>query len=216
MELAQHLERVIRQLREGHYRNEASISQGVVLPALNYLGWNVFDTSSVSPEFPIGNRRVDFALCDDRGTPLLLIEVKQPGKAEGADQQLFEYAFHGGVQFVILTDGREWHFYLPGEQGSYHERRVYKLDLIERTIDEAVDRLSRYLKKGRVCSGQSLSAAREDYKDVVRDTQIEQTLPLATSGARQSRYKVLGDRDCSCNRKWLQRSRYLRRAKKTW
>ena len=34
--------------------------------------------------------------------------------------------------FVVLTDGETWSFYLPAEQGSYEDRRVYKLDLFER------------------------------------------------------------------------------------
>ena len=38
---------------------------------------------------------------------------------------------------AILTDGQEWSFYLPGEQGRYDERRVYKPDLLEREISEA-------------------------------------------------------------------------------
>ncbi len=42
---------------------------------------------------------------------------------------------------AILCDGREWSFYLPGEHGSYEDRRVYKLDLLERKLEE----ISKYL-----------------------------------------------------------------------
>jgi hypothetical protein len=38
---------------------------------------------------------------------------------------------------AVLTDGQEWHFFLPTEQGDYGERRVYKLDLLERDPQEA-------------------------------------------------------------------------------
>jgi len=179
MNLRNLLENVKDSLRKGRYRNEASISQGAVLPVLRSLGWDVFDTTAVSPEHPIGSRRVDFALCDERGVPLMLIEVKQPGKAEGADQQLFEYSFHDGVPFLLLTDGREWHFYLPGEQGSYQERRVHKLDILERETEEVVERLARYLQKDRLRKGEALASAKDDYKLVFGRKEIQTTLPLA-------------------------------------
>jgi len=59
---------------------------------------------------------------------VILIEVKQVGQSKGADRQLFEYAFHKGVPMAILTDGQEWNFFLPTEQGDYSERQLYKLD----------------------------------------------------------------------------------------
>ena len=101
------------------------------------------------------------------------------GLSEGADRQLFEYAFHLGVPMAILTDGQEWSFYLPGEQGRYDERRVYKLDLLERDIAEAKSRLDRYLSYSNVCSGAALNFARSDYQNVARVRIIETNLPKA-------------------------------------
>jgi hypothetical protein len=46
---------------------------------------------------------------------------------------------------AVLTDEQEWHFFLPTEQGDYGERRVYKLDLLERDSQEAEAGLERYL-----------------------------------------------------------------------
>jgi len=107
------------------------------------------------------------------------VEVKQVGQSEGAERQLFEYAFHIGVPMAILTDGQEWHFFLPAEQGLYQERRVYKLDILERSPDESVERLARYLTFADVVSGKAIEAARTDYRNVSRDRQIKTTLPLA-------------------------------------
>jgi hypothetical protein len=107
------------------------------------------------------------------------VEVKQIGQSEGAERQLFEYAFHVGVPLAILTDGQEWNFFLPGEQGDYGERRVYKLDIVERDIAECVSRLSRYLSYDAIVSGAAIEAAREDYRNVARGRQIEATLPRA-------------------------------------
>ncbi len=80
---------------------------------------------------------------------------------------------------AILTDGQEWSFYLPGEQGRYDERRVYKLDLLGRDIPEAENRLERYLSYSNVCSGAALKAARSDYQNVARVRLIEVNLPKA-------------------------------------
>ena len=71
------------------------------------------------------------------------------------------------------------YFYLPGEQGDYEERRVCKLDLLERDIDESKTRLERYLKYEAVKSGKAVESARSDYKDVSKGRQIKETLPNA-------------------------------------
>src|SRR5271169_5206529 len=133
-------------LRQGRFTTEAAVCQGIFLPILHELGWPVFDTSVVIPEYSVEGRRVDYALCHPPNRPAVFVEVKKTGFSEGADRQLFEYAFHIGVPMAILTDGQEWNFFLPGEQGDYGERRVYKLDIVERDVGECAVRLSRYLK----------------------------------------------------------------------
>ena len=173
------IEEICQSLRGGRYRSEASVSQGIVLPILNALDWPVFDTSIVIPEFSMESRRVDFALCNVPDKPVAFIEVKKVGFTEGADKQLFEYAFHIGVPIAILTDGQEWNFYLPGEQGAYHERRVYKLDLLERDISESCVRLIRYISFDNIKSGSALNNARSDYKNIARSREIELILPKA-------------------------------------
>ena len=181
MAISDHIEKVREGLRSSAFPSEAAVSQGIFLPALHELGWPVFDTAIVIPEFSLEKRRVDFALCHPAKKPAVFVEVKQVGGAKGADKQLFEYAFHEGVPMAILTDGQEWSFYLPGEQGRYDERRVYKLDLLERNIEDATDRLERYLSYERVCSGEALKAARSDYQTVARKRAIENALPGAWS-----------------------------------
>ncbi|MGQ9874110.1 MAG: hypothetical protein ACUVSL_02470 [Chloroflexus sp.] len=180
MPVANHIEKVRERLRRGEFPSEAAVSQGVVLPSLHELGWPVFDTNVVIPEYSVEGRRVDFALCHPvNRRPLMFIEVKKVGISDGADRQLFEYAFLQGVPMAIFTNGQEWNFYLPGEQGRYDERRVYKLDLLERDIEESVYRLERYLQYERVCSGEALKAARSDYQNVARAREIEAALPKA-------------------------------------
>ena len=77
MAINNHIEKVRQGLREGRFTSEAAVSQGILLPALNELGWPVFDTSIVIPEFSVEGRRVDYALCHPENKPSVSIEVKK-------------------------------------------------------------------------------------------------------------------------------------------
>ena len=179
MTLEEHLAEIQSGLRSGSFPNEAAISQGVVIRVLQALNWPVFDAQIVFPQYGVAGRRADYALCHPRTKPVVFIEVKQLGHSEGADQQLFTYAYHEGVPMAVLTDGQEWNFYLPAERGHYDERRVYKLDLLERKLDESGRIFRRYLTYDDVCSGKAMETAKTDYKDVARQRDIKRTLPDA-------------------------------------
>lgn len=179
MSLETTLTDIVNRLRQGRFPNEQAISQGIVLRVLQELGWDTWDTTIVWPEFKTGEGRVDFALCHPPSQPADFIEVKQPGKAEESVRQALEYAFHKGVPFVVLTDGRTWSFYLPAEQGSYEDRRVHKLDLYERSQAEASEILHRYLEHSRVVSGDALETARKEYRSRNRRSQAKATIPEA-------------------------------------
>lgn len=179
MSLETTLSDITVRLRQGRFPNEQAFSQGIVLRVLQELGWDTWDTNIVWPEYKTGEGRVDFALCHPPSKPLNFIEVKQPGKAEESVRQALEYAFHTGVPFVILTDGRTWSFYLPAEQGSYEDRRVYKLDLYERSPAEAAAILRRYLERSRIESGEALETARKEYRNRNRRSQAKAAIPEA-------------------------------------
>ena len=179
MQLSSCIEQIQENLRRGLFQNEAAVSQGVILKVLNALGWDTYDTQIVAPEFSVGGRRVDFALCYPATKPAIFIEVKQVGRSDGADKQLFEYAFHEGIPLAILTDEREWSFYLPAGQGAYSERKFYFLDLLERDIDEICFRLDRYVSYARVKSGEARNNANNDYQDKSRQQEAQKVLPQA-------------------------------------
>lgn len=170
---------ITARLREGRFPNEQAISQGIVLRVLQELGWDTWDTSRVWPEYQTGEGRADYALCHPPGKPAVFTEVKQAGKAEEAVRQALEYASHTGVPFVVLTDGQTWSFYLPAEQGRYEDRRVHKLDLYERSADEAAQILRRYLQRDRVESGEALEEARKEYRSRNRREQAKSAIPEA-------------------------------------
>lgn len=166
-------------LADGRYVNEAAVSQGIVRRLLDSLTWPVYDTDIVAPEYSLGGRRVDYALCHRPRKPRVLVEVKQVGQGIGAERQLFEYAFHQGIQMAVLTDGREWHFFLPAGEGDYSERRVHRLDLVDDEVGMIEARFTRYLDYSAVRSGDAITAAQNDYRDVAEKRQIRTTLPEA-------------------------------------
>lgn len=132
------------------------------------------------PEYSIGNGRVDFALARKKGAPpSVFIEVKQPGKTDNADGQLFKYAFDEGVPFAILTDGKTWSFYLPSGQGAFSDRRIYQLDLVERTPEESEDKLKRYLDFERVKTGVAFDDAQKDYRSKFKAEEAKAAIPEA-------------------------------------
>jgi hypothetical protein len=185
------IERIQRDLRAGRFANEAAVSQGVLLPLLHELGWPVFDTRVVAPEYALEGTAGRLRAMRPLRTSLAFVEVKRVGQSEGGGRQLFEYAFIRGVPLALLTDGQEWSFYLPAEQGHLDERRVYKLDLLERSPAESGERLGRYLAHERVLDGTALAAARADHRDVARKRQIDLTLPRAWSALLDEQDSVL-------------------------
>ncbi|MCC5989848.1 MAG: hypothetical protein JJT95_19450 [Pararhodobacter sp.] len=179
MRLEALLSRIKERLSKDQYRNEAAISTSVVLPVLRSLGWDDSDPEQIAPEFSTGRGRVDFALF---GAPLrgaVFVEVKGVGRSDLGDRQLFEYAFHEGVPLCILTDGRDWSFYLPAGQGNYDERRVHRLRLDERPVEDAARILHRYLDRERVRSGDAHEDAIRDYRDLSSRREASRLIPEA-------------------------------------
>ena len=159
--LEQDVSDIRENLQRGRYPNEAAVSQGIVRRLLATLGWPVYDPQVVYPEFTVEGLYVDYALCHPASKPRVFIEVKGVGKGDKAEHQLFEYAshmFHMGVQLAVLTDGREWSFFLPARAGSYDERRIYKLNLVEHDAARSVQRLERYLRYEAVRSEEAFIA----------------------------------------------------------
>ncbi len=180
-------------IRAGQYANEAAVSQGIILRILDSLGWKIFDASHVIPEFPLGAGRVDYALCCPPKRPVILVESKDVGRAAGSEKQLFEYAFHQGIPMAILTDGQEWSFFLPSGQGTYHERCVYKLDLVARPVAESAKVFQRYLAFAEVKAGRAIENAKNDYQTVARNRDIQDALPAAWAQLLQEQDELLVD-----------------------
>ena len=174
MTLQEHIDEIRDGLNNGLFQNEASVREYIVLRVLHELGWPRYNPQVIIPEHSVGGGQVDYALCHPPSEPSVFIEVKRVGQIEGAERQLFEYAFHTGVPIAILTDGREWHFFYPTGEGDYRERRVYQLDLIETDIEEIAERLNRYLNYYLIRNHRATQAIRDDYQVNSQRRQIEE------------------------------------------
>ena len=163
-----------------YFPSEAAVSQGIVLPILRELNWDTDNPMVVRPEYSAGRGRVDFALCERSGSPKVFIEVKGlGGETEDAVEQVMQYAFRAGVRIVVLTDGGTWSVYLPAEEGSYEERRVFKLDLSEHSPQKSSEFLQRYLEESRVVSDDALKSALRDLGDRKRLEKARRAVPSA-------------------------------------
>ncbi len=159
------------------FLDEAATKQGIILPVLAILGWKVFDTREVAPEYSRGKGRVDYALI--LGTkPAVLVEVKRAGEELANHQeQLTSYAFQEGVGIAVLTDGFIWEFYLPLLPGRWSERKVVAIDFHGQEMDQATDRLCRLLFRDSVETGEAEKFARDLHEKRERQKRIEEALP---------------------------------------
>ena len=179
MELKEHIADIRNRLEQKLFPNETAVRQGIVDRLLNALGWETFDTQRVFPEYPINGGRVDYALCHPPGKPIIFIEVKRVGNIEGAERQLFEYAFHEGVPILILTDGQKWRFFHPAGSGSYQERLVRELDLITDGSEESSECLRKYITYAAVQAGIAGQLIAEDYQEISQHRAVRRYLPEA-------------------------------------
>ncbi len=81
------------------------------------------------------------------------------------EEQVFRYAAHKGVPFLLLTDGNLWDFYLSMAEGVPDERRFYRAELTrEERITEYVDSFEKFLLKSRVVSEEARQEAERRLK----------------------------------------------------
>lgn len=191
MTLKEHIKDIRNRLEKGEFPNEAAVCDDIVRRIVHELGWPRYQSQIVYPQYPVEGGKVDFALCHPPSEPCVFIEVKQVGNIEGAEEQLFRYAFRRGVPIAILTDGQKWRFFYPIGQGDYRERKVHELDLIEGDIKESAKRINRYLNYESIQSGKAIEAIKVDYEKVVRQRQVATHLPEAWSELVQEKNDYL-------------------------
>ena len=179
MALKEHIDDIRRGLEQNDYTSEALVRQGIVDRLLISLGWSTFNPRIVIPEYTINKKRVDYALCHPALKPRVFIEVKQVGNIDGAERQLFEYAFHEGIPILILTDGQKWRFFHPSGSGDYTERLAHEFDIVEDNSAEIASRLNSYLNYASIQTGEAMTTIAKDYQNVFHNREIVRRLPEA-------------------------------------
>ena len=179
MTLKEHIDDIRDRLKKGEFPNEAAVCDDIVRRLVHELGWPRYQSQIVYPQYPVEGGRVDFALCHPPSKPRVFIEVKQVEKIEGAEEQLFRYAFQRGVPIAILTDGREWQFFYPTGEGTWAERKVCELDLTTEESAENAEKLNRYLNYESIRTSEAVEAIKADYEKVVQQRQVAARLPEA-------------------------------------
>ncbi len=189
------LKKAVEHILSDRLDNEAQVKQAVILPILRALDWDDANPAEFVPEFPVDSGRVDYALLRDGGDPLVFIEAKKLGAADGqGEEQLFGYAVNKGVPFLILTDGNVWDFYLSMAAGAPSERRFYRAELTraERT-PEYVEFLETYLRKSPVVSGQARRTAEKRHESNRESEKARKAIPRAWRTLLETPEEMLRD-----------------------
>ncbi len=179
--------------------DEIETKQGMILPILQFLGWNVWDIKEVKPEYNVEGRKsnkggkVDYCLRIQKKNEIFL-EVKRPGEdLEKHQEQLLDYSFREGIDLAILSNGTLWWFYLPRKRGHWKERKFYSIDLIQQEPAEIIDIFIRLLSKNNVQSGEALRNAECINLEMDKKKKVKETLPKAWNKVITSHNNVLID-----------------------
>ncbi len=173
------LEKAKRRLQSGEALNEKAVEYGVVMPIVRALGWDPENMDEMRPEYAVESRRVDWAFLKE-GTPCLFLEEKAPDQNLSAhEEQLLDYAFKQGIRLAVLTNGKEWWFYLPLEAAPWPERKYLTIDLMTGEIGRICVDLKKFLGKNGVHKGLSHKYAKKLYDEAREEDRIKKELPPA-------------------------------------
>ena len=107
-------------LEGGEYVNEEQVRLNLVCRLLQKLGWDIWNTKELYPEFLVARNedatKVDLALfLNSYSPPSVFIEVKAVGEfprnKEKIEIQLRDYNRNNTAPFSIATDGKMWYLY---------------------------------------------------------------------------------------------------------
>lgn len=132
-------------------QTEEATKNGLIMPFINALGYDVFNPLEVIPEFvaDIGTKKgekVDYAIIKD-GAPIILIECKHhKEKLDPHSSQLFRYFHTTKAKFGLLTNGIVYRFYTDlVEPNKMDEKPFFEFDVTE-IRDAEIEELKKFHK----------------------------------------------------------------------
>ena len=148
-------------------QNETRTRTALIDPLLKVLGWDVSDPRLVTPEYPLGGGRVDYALMNTSAViPAATVEAKKLGEQLDSHRlQMLNYANADGIRYAGLTDGNHWEMYEIFKAGSLEERRRLNLSIVGTpTYKAALEFL--LLWRPNLASGQPAEASASVFSQV--------------------------------------------------
>ncbi len=159
--------------------NEAETKQGIILPLLQILGWDIFNPEEVVPELNIEGSKVDYSLKINKNN-VVFIEVKSTQEnLEDFQEQLLRYSFEEGISLAILTNGKTWWLYLPLKPVGWPQRKFYTIDIFEQDLEDICKKFIDFLSKDNITKGEAIKKAEEIYETKKKENILEQTIPKA-------------------------------------
>lgn len=173
--------------------DETTTKQVIILPLLNFLGWDIFNPEEVKAEFLVPDGKVDYSLRIHNMNKVFM-EVKRVGtELENHQNQLLNYSFKHGVKLAILTNGITWWFYLPLTEGSWEQRKFYAIDILQQEVIDITDKFEGFLSRSNVESGKSVEIADKLFKGNQKEKTIKENLPKAWKRIISFQDKLLVD-----------------------
>ncbi|WP_167816178.1 type I restriction endonuclease [Methanocorpusculum sp. GPch4] len=134
-------------------KTEEATKNGLILPFLQILGYNVFDPSEVCPECiaDVGTKKgekVDYAIMKE-GKPVILIECKSfdVDLASIHMSQLFRYFSVVPAKLGILTNGKKYLFFSDIDAPNKMDTKPFlELDMVNLT-DQNIETLKQFRKE---------------------------------------------------------------------
>jgi len=159
--------------------DEATTKQAIILRLLSGLGWDIFNTNEVKPEYSVANKRVDYSLRLNDSNKVFLEVKKVNEELESHQKQLLDYSFQKGVKLAVLTNGISWWFYLPLNEGNWEQRKFFAIDIMQQNPEDTSKRFVEFLSKDNVTKELAVKVAETLLKGRVKEIEIRQNLPKA-------------------------------------
>lgn len=178
MELGEKLSGIAHRGQEqvDHIQNEEATKTALVLPFLNALGYDPFDTREVIPEFTadVGTKKgekVDYAIRADSRLSILM-ECKPLGTNLSNVQysQLYRYFACTDAKFAILTNGFEYRFYSDlDSENKLDNKPFFTFDLSDFN-DQDIEELRKFTKPAFDIDAILSTANRLKYTNLAKQT----------------------------------------------
>jgi len=192
--LEETLKETVKHIRSDSLQNEAQVKQSVIVPILRGLDWNDTDPKEFEPESSLVNGKGDILYRANRG-PMVLLKTKRPGSADSSvEEQLFDYAAHKEVPWLILTDGNLWNFYLSMAPRGPADRPFYRMELQrEEEIPAYTEFLDKHLRKGSILTEEARRSVENLLASEQRRRQSSGAIPKVWRSLLESQDEILLD-----------------------